>query len=112
MKLRLESLQLLRKISFNFENIEGKNDSMISFFENLLISDIDEKIRNEAALILCYDYKEKAMNPMRWALFHEESPLCLQTIFNSLVTIVKNLEETNNAITKLIMVHEIKQIDD
>ena len=35
---------------------------MVSFFENLLISDTDEKIRNEAALILCHDYKEKAMD--------------------------------------------------
>jgi len=85
---------------------------MISFFENLFISDTDEKIRNEAALILCYQYKEKALNPMRWALHHEESPICLQTIFNSLISIVKNLEKTNKPITKLIMVHEIKQIDD
>ena len=112
MKHRLESLQLLRKISLKFGNIGGKSDSMISFFENLLISDTDEKIRNEAALILCYDYKEKAMNPMRWALHHEESPLCLQTIFNSLISIVKDLEKTNEPIAKLIMVHEIKQIDD
>jgi len=111
-KHRLESLQLLRKISLNFENIGGKSDSMISFFENLFISDTDEKIRNEAALILCYQYKEKALNPMRWALHHEESPLCLQTIFNSLISIVKNLEKTNKPIAKLIMVHEIKQIDD
>jgi len=112
MKHRLESLQLLRKISLNFENIGGKSNSMVSLFENLLISDTDEKIRNEAALILCYGYKEKALNPMRWALHHEESPLCLQTIFNSLISIVKNLEKTNKPIAKLIIVHEIKQIDD
>jgi hypothetical protein len=112
MKHRLESLQLLRKIGLNFENIGGKSDFMISFFENLLISDTDEKIRNEAALILCRDYREKALNPMRWALHHEDSPLCLQTIFNSLVSIVKNLEITKEPIAKLIIVHEIKQIDD
>jgi len=112
LKQRLESLQLLKKISLNFDNNGGKSDSMINFFENLFISDTDEKIRNEAALILCYDYKEKALNPMRWALHHEESPLCLQTIFNSLISIVKNLEKTNKPVAKLIMIHEIKQIDD
>jgi hypothetical protein len=111
-KQRLESLQILREISFNFENFGGEWDSLMSFFENLLISDTDEIIRNEAALILCHEYEEKALNPMRWALHHEESPLCLQTIFNSLIKIVENLILRKESIAKLILVHEIKQIND
>ena len=111
-KHRLESLQILRKLSINIENIGGNRDSLISFFENLLISDTDEIIRNEAALILCHEYKDKALNPMRWALHHEESPLCLQTILKSLIKIVKNLAKRNDPIAKLMLVHEIKQIND
>lgn len=111
-KYRLESLRILRKLSINIENSRGNKDSLISFFENLLISDTDEIIRNEAALILCHEYKDKALNPMRWALHHEESPLCLQTILNSLIKIVKNLIKRNEPIAKLMMVHEIKQIND
>jgi len=111
-KYRLESLQILRKISIDFENIGGNRESLLDFIENLLISDTDEKIRNEAALILCREFKDKALNPMRWALHHEESPLCLQTIFNSLITIVENLIKRKEPIVKLIMVHEIKQIND
>ena len=111
-KYRLESLQILRKICVNFENFGGNKDTLISFFENLLISDSDEIIRNEAALILCHVYKDKALNPMSWALLHEESPLCLQTILKVLITIVENIALRNEPITKLILVHEIKQIND
>jgi hypothetical protein len=111
-KHRLESLHMLREISINFENFGGERDSLISFFENLLISDTDELIRNEAALILFHENEEKALNPMRWALHHEESPLCLQTILNSLIKIVENLIQKKEPIAKLIMVHEIKQIKD
>ena len=111
-KYRLESLRILRKISSNYEKYGGKRDFLISFFENLLISDTDEIIRNEAALILCQDYKDKALNPMSWALHHEESQLCLQTIFNSLIKLIEDLTSIKEPIAKLIMVHEIKQISD
>ena len=111
-KHRLESLQILRKISINFGNLEGNTDSLLSFFENLLVSDTDELIRNEAALILYHEYKEKAFDPMRWALHHEESPFCLQTIYNSLINIVNTLLKRNERIGKLIFVHEIKKISD
>lgn len=111
-KYRLESLQILREISINFENFGGNDDTLLSFFENLLISDTNEIIRNEAALILSQVYKDNALNPIRWALLHEESPLCLQTILNALITIVENIVLRNEPITKLILVHEIKQISD
>ena len=111
-KNRLESLQILRKLSIYFENFGRNNDILMNFFENLLISDTDEQVRNEAALILCKGYKEKALNPMRWALLHEVSPLCLETILNSLVKIVENILTRNEPATKLILIHEIKQIRD
>lgn len=111
-KNRLESLQILRKLSLNFENFGGNRDTLMNFFENLLIADTDEVVRTEAALILCKGYKEKALNPMRWALLHEDSPLCLQAILNGLIEIVNNIVIRNNSATKLILIHEIIQIND
>ncbi|MFX0075027.1 MAG: leucine-rich repeat domain-containing protein [Candidatus Hermodarchaeota archaeon] len=107
---RLESLKILRKISINFGKFEGNRDTLRDFLENLLISDTDELIRNEAALILSYEYKEDALEPLRWALHHEESPLCLHTIFDSLINIVTSLTNKKEPTAKLILIHEIKLI--
>ena len=111
-KDRYESLKILRIIGDNFENTSIKKEEIFNFFENLLISDTYEKIRNEAALILRYNFKDKALNPLRWALHHEESQTCLFTILDSLIAIINNLEKRNVHITKLILIHEINQIDD
>jgi Leucine-rich repeat (LRR) protein len=109
---RLESLQILRKISINLGKLEGNRESFMNFLENLLISDTDEQIRNEAALILCYIYKEDALDPMRWALDHEDSPLCLHTIYNSLIRIIDSLTMRKEPYTKLILIHEVNKIKD
>ena len=111
-KHRLESLQVLREISIKFGSLEDNSDTMMNFFENLLLSDTDELIRNEAALILCHEYKQEALEPIRWALHHEESPLCLETIYYSLIKIINNLLKDNEPTAKLILIHEIKAIID
>jgi Leucine-rich repeat (LRR) protein len=112
LKNRLESLRGLRKLNIDLENFRGNNDALLNFFENLLISDTDEMVRNEAALILCKEYSDKALNPMRWALSHEDSPLCLHTILNALIRIVKNIVIRNEPAAKLMLIHEIKQMNE
>ncbi|MHA2288554.1 MAG: hypothetical protein ACXABG_07190, partial [Promethearchaeota archaeon] len=112
LKNRLESLRILRNLNINFENFGGNKDTLMNLFENLLVSDSDEMVRNEAALILCKGYNEKALNPLRWALIHEDSPLCIETILNALIIIVENIVIRNDPITKSILIHEIKQIND
>jgi len=66
-KLRVESIQGLEKIKID-------DNKSFRFLENLLISDSSEKVRNSAALILKNLYIDRALEPMKWALIHEESP--------------------------------------
>ncbi|MHA2430628.1 MAG: leucine-rich repeat domain-containing protein [Promethearchaeota archaeon] len=109
---RFNSIQILAKIGENFENTGISKEILFKLFENLMLSDSSEKIRNIAAKTLGDKFLEDSLNPMKWALQHEQSPLCLNTIFQTLLKITKNLGELNNRLSKFILIHEVKQIPD
>ncbi|MFX0027054.1 MAG: leucine-rich repeat domain-containing protein [Candidatus Hermodarchaeota archaeon] len=111
-KIRFNSIQILAKIGENFDNTGISKEKVFKLLENLTLSDSNEKIRNIAAKILGDKFLEDSLNPMKWALQHEQSPLCLNTIFQTLLKIVKNLGELNNRLSKFILIHELKQIPD
>lgn len=80
-QIRLESIMVLSKI-------DVKTDKIFRFVENLLVSDNFEKIRVQAAKIIKRNYYERALSPLKFAIFHEESPECLKIIHEALLKII------------------------
>lgn len=95
--LRIASIEVLEKIG-------SKTERIFKLFENLLISDSQEKVRNTAIKAIKNSYIEKAFNPMRWALQHETSIICL-------ITIVSTLGEIKNEKAKSFLINKIKNMD-
>ncbi|MFX1600235.1 MAG: HEAT repeat domain-containing protein, partial [Promethearchaeota archaeon] len=95
--LRVESIEVLTKIG-------PKNEQIFHLFENLLISDSHEEIRNSAIKAIEYNYIEKAFKPIKWALQHETSISCL-------ITIVTTLGKIRNDKAKSYLIDKIKTMD-
>ncbi|MFX0021913.1 MAG: leucine-rich repeat domain-containing protein [Candidatus Hermodarchaeota archaeon] len=91
---RLESIGVLEKI-------QAKDDKTFVLLENLLISDSNEIIRNKAASLIQYHFLDKALDPMKWALEHENAIMCL-------VTIILTLSKINNIKSKAIIIDKLK----
>ena len=102
---RLESIR-------NLSNALGKNDRFFQILENLLISDSDVEIRCLAAELLRTSFGEKLLKPMMWAIQHEFSSRCLEIIFKSLTTHLKNLEKLNDQNLKEKLIEQMNMIDD
>jgi hypothetical protein len=94
--IRFESIMILEKIDLI-------NDKLFNFLENLLISDLNRKIRNAAAEFIMSNFLEKAINPLKWVISHEKDYECL-------ITIIKSLEKINTYESKSILVNEIQKI--
>ncbi len=95
---RLESIKVIKKIHV-------KSKEVFKLLENLLISDSDGQIRRAACDAICTNFLDKALIPLEWALQHDSSYECL-------VSIIKTLEKMNNQETKLILIDEIKKINE
>ncbi|MFX0082153.1 MAG: leucine-rich repeat domain-containing protein [Candidatus Hodarchaeota archaeon] len=90
--------------------IEAKDSQTFKFLENLLISDSSEIIRNSAALALRNNFFDKILEPMKWALIHEESSFCLNTIYLILINIIQNLASNSNVLAKSTLLTEVRKI--
>lgn len=101
--LRIVSIEILEKIG-------SKDENIFSLLENLLISDSNEKVRNSAASVLKSLFFDKILEPMRFALFHEESTSCLNTIYLTLIEIIQNLVKRQDSLTKSILFNEVNNI--
>lgn len=102
---RIESIEILKKIDL-------KDDKQFKLLENLLLSDAFEKIRNLAAEVIRQKFPERALKPMKWALQHEDSPLCLNTISNTLIEAISRQEKEKNIMAKSLLLNEIKSIEE
>ena len=102
-KIRVECIKEIGRIGI-------KDNHTFKILENLLISDSNEVIRNTAALTLGKNYLEKILEPMKWALIHEDSPLCLNTIYLTLIRVLHNLVENSSPLTKSTLLSEVKKI--
>jgi HEAT repeat protein len=69
--------------------IGSKEKNVFLFLENLLISDLNELTRGNAATIIIQNFSDYALEPIKWALQHEQSE-------TSLVLIIKALERIND----------------
>lgn len=103
--VRLNSIKIIGEI-------ENNNAQIFELLENLLISDSNERVRNAAAEAIKNKYVDKALEPMKYALQHEESPVCLYTIFNSLIEIIKKLEVKEDFFSRSTLINEINNIED
>ncbi|MFX1390765.1 MAG: leucine-rich repeat domain-containing protein [Promethearchaeota archaeon] len=66
-----------------------KREIIFTFLENLLISDLNDQIRGEAARIIISNFADMAINPISWVLKRENNNNCLPII-------IKTLERTSN----------------
>ena len=95
---RLEAINILNALKI-------KTKTLFEFFENLLLSDSSEVIRNAAAKYVSTNFLEISLPVFLWVIQHETSYHCLVTVVNSLVKI-----QTSEA--KSILLEQIKKIKD
>ncbi|MHA2280926.1 MAG: leucine-rich repeat domain-containing protein [Promethearchaeota archaeon] len=102
-EVRIESIKKLNHIGV-------KDDEVFKLLENLLISDSNETMRKTAAIVLRNNFIDKALEPVKWAFIHEESPACLATTYSALIEIITNLASRPNPINRDILLSEVKNI--
>jgi Leucine-rich repeat (LRR) protein len=102
-KIRVKSIKELGRIG-------SKDKHTFRILENLLISDSNENIRNSAAFTLKNNFLDNILEPMKWALIHEESPSCLNTIYFTLIKIIKKYVKDSNPLAKSTLLNEVKKI--
>jgi len=95
---RLEAINILNTLKI-------ATKTLFEFFENLLLSDSSEVIRNAAAKYVTTNFLEISLPVFLWVIQHETSYHCLVTVVNSLVKI-----QTSEA--KSILIEHLKKIRD
>jgi len=90
---------------YSFQNIGAINEVLFLFeiLENLLISDLNEKVRIAAAKLIKDNFLKEALEPMKWAIQYESDCECY-------ISIIETLVEINNGESKSILNDEIKKI--
>ncbi|MFX1316862.1 MAG: leucine-rich repeat domain-containing protein [Promethearchaeota archaeon] len=68
---RVKSIEIIGRIGL-------KQHIIFELLENLLISDSNERVRSTTANVLFNNYQDKGIEVIKWALRHEQSPLCLE----------------------------------
>ena len=94
--IRADSINILGKINL-------KDESLFNFFENLLLSDSSEIVRNASANYIGKNYLNNTLTLFKWAIQHETSYHCL-------ITVIKYLVKMNSRDSKLILIEQLKKI--
>lgn len=94
---RIESIHILEAIGIYGE-------FLYEYFENLMISDSNELIRNLAIAIIKKYYIDKAFEPMCWAYRHESSLKCI-------LTIISTLGNINSPLAREYLINELKNTE-
>ena len=95
--IRKESLEFLSKIDL-------KHNEIFNILENILVSDSDKDLRYSAAKIIGSKFLKKSLVPFLWALKYESS-------YNTLITVIKSLEEISEDKFDSILINEMKKIE-
>ncbi|MFX1323468.1 MAG: leucine-rich repeat domain-containing protein [Promethearchaeota archaeon] len=93
---RIESINILNRFQLD-------DDKTFKFLEHLFISDLNDQVRDLTCRLLSNNYLERSLDIMIWALDHEESLSCLNSIISSIGKI-------NNDRTKSLLVNELKKL--
>ena len=90
---------------YSFQKIGAINEDIFLFeiLENLLISDLNEKVRIASVKLIKDNFLYKAIEPMKWAIQYESDCECC-------ITIIETLVEINNVESKSILNDEVKKI--
>lgn len=103
-------LKLRRRILKFLGKSDLKSNKLFELLESLLISDEDEVLRNITVLILRNQFLEKSYKPMKFSIKHEESPLCLKTIYESLLEYIDHLPYSKSLDTRAFLLQEVMDI--
>ena len=86
-----------RNLCIKLIGIIGLKEKNVFFFlENLLISDLNELVRGNAAVVIINNFPGYALEPIKWALQHEKSE-------TSIILIINALEKTDNLKLKSLL---------
>ena len=94
----------------NLKKMGEKNDKIYKIFENLLLADTNEKVRNIAIEAIRDIFINRALIPMKWALEYESNYHCLVSIIETLVKI-NDLESKSILISEIQKISKIKYLD-
>ena len=97
-KFRMEAITILNTLKI-------KTKTLYEFFENLLLSDSSEVIRNAAAKYINTNFLEISLPVFQWVIQHETS-------YYSLITVVNSLVKIHTSEAKSILIEQIKKIRD
>jgi len=111
-KIRLKCITIISEIWKINEKTASLSENIFKVFENLLISDSNESIRNAAAIFLSSNFNDKAYKPMKWALHNDDSQLVLETILNSLINFLLVLKKQDSKLIKPFLLQEFQDIVD
>ena len=112
-QVRIQSIQTFGRLNLKSDNFQVKSQNIVfHLLENLLISDSNELIRNEAATILNQLFTIRSLTPMKWALLYDDSPLCLESVHKSLMEILDELNKANEEDSYSILKSEVSSIRD
>ncbi|NVM46596.1 MAG: HEAT repeat domain-containing protein [Candidatus Lokiarchaeota archaeon] len=95
-EIREESIKILGKMKLIHENL-------FILFENLLLSDSNENIRNAGAIYLSEHHLNDSLAVFKWSIQHEMFYQCL-------FTIVKALVKINSNESKAVLIEQLKKI--
>jgi len=95
-EVREESIKILSKMKLIRENL-------FNLFENLLLSDSSENIRNAAAIYLSEHHLNDSLIAFKWSIQHE-------LFYQCLLTIVKALVKINSTESKAVLIEQLKKI--
>ena len=87
----------------NLKKMGEKNDKIYKIFENLLLADTNEQVRNTAIEAIRERFLYKALAPMKWVIEYESNYYCI-------LNIVKTLVKINDLESKSILINEIQKI--
>ncbi|MFX0082643.1 MAG: HEAT repeat domain-containing protein [Candidatus Hodarchaeota archaeon] len=73
-KVRVASIEALRKIEY-------KDEKIFKILENHLVSDENANVRASAAEVIILNHLEEGLEPLKWTIQHDKSPLVLNVIF-------------------------------
>ncbi|TXT60932.1 MAG: putative Leucine-rich repeat domain protein [Promethearchaeota archaeon] len=105
----------LRKRILRFLGRSGLDEGKIfNYLERILVSDSEEILRNLAADIIKSKFLKRSYKPMRFTLEHECSPICLETIHETLVKYIQNLpeDEMSKKDTEAFLFKEVQEIEE